>query len=149
LAEVLFYHLTESRLEDTLPGLVERSLQRGWRVAVQCAGEERRDALDGLLWTWADESFTAHGTDRDKWPQEQPVFLTISNGNPNKAQVRFCVEGALCDDPQNYERLVIMFDGLDMDLLDKTRQQWKFLKEQGHMLTYWQQTSDKRWEKKA
>ena len=43
MTEVLFYHLTESTLEDALPSLLERSLERGWRAAVQTASEERRD----------------------------------------------------------------------------------------------------------
>ena len=35
MAEVLFYHLTESTLEDALPPLLEKSLERGWRAVVQ------------------------------------------------------------------------------------------------------------------
>ncbi|MBN9275207.1 MAG: DNA polymerase III subunit chi, partial [Mesorhizobium sp.] len=76
MAEVLFYHLTESTLEDALPGLLERSLGRGWRVAVQTGTEERRDALDAHLWTFRDDSFLAHATDREPYPAEQPVLLT-------------------------------------------------------------------------
>ena len=45
MAEVLFYHLTESTLEDALPGLLEKSLQRGWRALVRTGSEERRDGL--------------------------------------------------------------------------------------------------------
>ena len=41
MTEVLFYHLTESRLEDALPALLEKSLERGWRVVV-LGLEERR-----------------------------------------------------------------------------------------------------------
>ncbi len=46
MAEILFYHLTESTLEEALPGLLERSVERGWRAVVQTGTEERRDALD-------------------------------------------------------------------------------------------------------
>lgn len=149
LAEVLFYHLTASRLEEALPGLIQRSLDRDWRVSVQFVSGERRDVLDNLLWTWSDSSFTAHGTDHDKWPQEQPVFLTVATDNPNESQVRFCVEGAECATPEIYQRLVIMFDGLDNEQVTAARAQWKKLKENGHNMTYWQQTPDKRWERKA
>ena len=38
LTEVMFYHLMEQPLEIALTGLLERSLQRGWRVV-----EEGRD----------------------------------------------------------------------------------------------------------
>ncbi|MDP2733381.1 MAG: DNA polymerase III subunit chi, partial [Hoeflea sp.] len=52
MAEVLFYHLTESRLEDALPPLLEKSLDRGWLVSVHLCSEERRTALDAHLWTF-------------------------------------------------------------------------------------------------
>jgi DNA polymerase III subunit chi len=35
MTEFLFYHLHRQRTEDVLPALLERSLERGWRVVVQ------------------------------------------------------------------------------------------------------------------
>ena len=49
MTEVLFYHLTQSRLEEALPDLLEKSLGRGWRVVVQFSSEERRDALAEIV----------------------------------------------------------------------------------------------------
>lgn len=149
MAEILFYHLTESVLDDALPGLVDRSLERGWRVAIQMATEERRDELDRLLWTWSNVSFLAHGTDAQPHAEHQPALLTVSNDNLNKATVRFLVEGAPVTNAETYDRLVVMFDGHDATQLATAREQWKSLKTAGHQLTYWQQNADRRWEKKA
>ncbi|MBA8838306.1 DNA polymerase III subunit chi [Ochrobactrum sp. RH2CCR150] len=149
MAEILFYHLTESTLDEALPGLVERSLGRGWRVTVQTVSEERRDALDNLLWTFSDTSFVAHGTDVEPNPEQQPVLLTTTENNANGATVRFLVEGAGLEQVGSYERLVVMFDGHDQDQLDIARGQWKAFKAEHHDLTYWQQTPDRRWERKA
>ncbi|MFC7065176.1 DNA polymerase III subunit chi [Brucella rhizosphaerae] len=149
MAEILFYHLTESTLDEALPGLVERSLGRGWRVTIQAVSEERRDALDNLLWTFSETSFVAHGTDKEPYPEQQPVLLTTSEANPNGATVRFLVEGAALAQADGYERLVVMFDGHDQDQLDHARAQWKSFKTENHDLTYWQQTTDRRWERKA
>lgn len=149
MAEVLFYHLTESRLEDALPGLVERSLQRGWRAVVQAGSEERRDALDAHFWTYSDESFLAHGVDHDANAEHQPVLLTTGSGNANGASIRFFVDGAEPASLDGYERLVFLFDGLDEAQLNSARQYWKIAKADGHTATYWQQTPDRRWERKA
>lgn len=149
MAEILFYHLTESVLDEALPGLVDRSLERGWRVAIQMTTEERRDELDRLLWTWSNASFLAHGTDAQPHAEHQPALLTLTSANPNNATVRFFVEGAPVSDAENYDRLVVMFDGHDADQLALAREQWKLLKSAGHQLTYWQQNADRRWEKKA
>lgn len=149
MAEVLFYHLTESKLEDALPPLLEKSVERGWSVAVQTREIERRDALDAHLWTYRDDSFLPHGTEEGASPGEQPVLLTVSPENLNGATVRFLVDGAEPPDSLDYERVVFVFDGYDTTQLEAARAQWKRLKGEGHMLTYWQQSPEGRWEKKA
>lgn len=149
MAETLFYHLTESRLEDALPALVERSLQRGWRVVVQVGSEERRAALDAHFWTYSEESFLAHGVDGDPNAEHQPVMLTTGADNANGASIRFLVDGAEAGDMEGYERLVFMFDGHDEAQLVAARERWKAVKAAGHTATYWQQTPDRRWERKA
>lgn len=149
MAEVLFYHLTVSSLEEALPGLLERSLARGWRAVVQTVDSERRNALDATLWTYRDDSFLAHGTDIDGDASEQPVLLTTGLDNGNEAQIRFVVGGAPAPDLSGYERGVILFDGHDELQVETARAQWRSLKEAGHAVTYWQQTEDRRWVQKG
>jgi DNA polymerase-3 subunit chi len=149
MTEVLFYHLTESTLEEALPPLLEKSLERGWRAVVQVGGEERRDALDAHLWTYRDDSFLAHGSEHERHPQHQPVLLTTGEGNANSAQIRFVVDGASPPDLSTYQRAVFMFDGHDMTQVEQAREHWKAMKGAGHQATYWQQTPERRWERKA
>lgn len=149
MTEVLFYHLTESTLEAALPPLLEKSLARGWQVVVQTGSEERRDALDAHLWTFREDSFLAHGTDREPHPAEQPILLTTGAANPNGARIRFLVDGAEPPPLEAYDRAVFMFDGHDQGQLEAARGHWKILKAAGHAVTYWQQTMDGRWERKA
>ena len=149
MADVLFYHLTESTLEDALPGLLERSVDRGWRAVVQTGTEERRDALDMHLWTFRDDSFLAHATDREAHTADQPILLTTGDSNPNEAKIRFLVDGASPPDLAGYERAVFLFDGHDAAQVEAARAHWKTTKDAGHAVTYWQQTPDRRWERKA
>jgi DNA polymerase-3 subunit chi len=149
MAEALFYHLTESRLEDALPPLLERSMARGWKVVVQCGSEERRDALDAHLWTFNDESFLAHGLDLEATPELQPILLTTGPGNANGAAIRFFVDGATPGDMTGYERLIFMFDGQDDMQVADAREYWKNVKSSGFSATYWQQKPTREWERKA
>lgn len=149
MTEVLFYHLTESKLEDALPPLLDKSVERGWRVAVQGRDSAMRDRLDSHLWTFREDSFLPHGTDEGDSPEHQPVLLTLSADNVNDAKVRFFVDGAEATAIESYDRVVFMFDGYDQSQLEGARAQWKKLKGEGHKLTYWQQTQEGRWEKKA
>jgi len=149
VAEVLFYHLTESRMEDALPSLLEKSVERGWRVGVQIPDAARRDFLDNHLWTYRDDSFLPHGTDAGETPENQPVLLTIAGDNINAATVRFCIDGVAAPEDLAYERVVFVFDGHDQAQLETARSEWKRLKTEGHSLTYWQQSPEGRWQKKA
>lgn len=149
MAEVLFYHLTESTLEEVLPGLLEKSLERGWKAVVQAGTEERRDALDVHLWTFREESFLAHATDREPYQTDQPVLLTTGTGNGNGAEIRFIVDSAMPPDLASYQRAVFLFDGHDEGQVEIAREQWKRLKAESHTVTYWQQTPERRWERKA
>lgn len=149
MTEVLFYHLTESTLEDALPPLLEKSLARGWKAVVQAGSEERVAALDNHLWTFRDDSFLAHGAEHEPHAGKQPILLTISDANANGAAIRFLVDGARPPDLSAYERAVFMFDGHDMTQLESAREHWKAMKAAGHAVTYWQQGPDRRWERKA
>ncbi len=149
VTEVYFYHLERQTLEDVLPGLLERSLERGWRAAVQAASEERVEALNTLLWTYREDSFLAHGTSRDGPPAAHPIYLTTEEDNPNAAQVRFLVDGAMLADASAYTRVVFLFDGRDAEATARAREEWQAAKAKGFEVGYWQQDGNGRWQKRA
>jgi DNA polymerase-3 subunit chi len=149
MTEVLFYHLEHQPLERVLPSLVERTLERGWRAVVQAGSEERVEALDTLLWTYREDSFLPHGTRRDGNSTAQPIYLTSNEDNPNGAGVRFLVDGAETTELSSYDRVVYLLDGRDADAVVKARGHWKAAKDAGCEVTYWQQSSEGRWQKKA
>lgn len=150
MTDVLFYHLQNQPLERVLPVLLEKSVERGWKVVVEATSPERVEALDALLWTYSDASFLPHGTDREADTSLQPVLLTTRPDRPNGASVRFLVDGApLPADAAGYKRIVLMFDGNDPEAVDRAREQWRQAKSAGLDCTYWQQNAAGRWEKKA
>jgi DNA polymerase-3 subunit chi len=150
MTEILFYHLQRHPLERVLPALVEKSLERGWRVVVQAASEERVEALDAHLWIFRDDSFLPHGTWREAEAAEQPVLLTVHDSNPNGAAVRFLVDGAPVPvDAAGYERIVLLVDGNDPDAVAAARERWSDGKAKGFEVTYWQADENGRWQRKG
>jgi DNA polymerase-3 subunit chi len=149
MTEVLFYHLQNVPLENVLPPLLEKSLERGWRVVVQSTSQERTDALDARLWTYADDSFLPHATWRAGDAQDQPIILSIEEGNPNRANVRFLIDNAgLPADSDSYVRLVLVFNGDDTGALAAARENWAACKARGFEVTYWQADERGRWQRK-
>ena len=65
------------------------------------------------------------------------------------AIIILALDGAEPSELSACDRVVFMFDGHDEDQVQSARSQWKRLKCEGHMLSYWQQNHDGRWEKKA
>jgi DNA polymerase-3 subunit chi len=141
--------LEHQTLERVLPSLLEKTLARGWRAVVQVGSEDRLEALDLALWTYADDSFLPHGTARAGHSTEQPIYLTLGDDTPNGAGVRFLVDGAEAQAFSGAERFVYVFDGRDGDAVASARGQWKAAKSAGCTVTYWQQTEHGRWEQKA
>ena len=149
MTEVLFYHLQNMSLESVLPPLLEKSLERGWRVVVQSTSQERTDALDAHLWTYRDDSFLPHATWRAGDAQDQPIVLAVEEGNPNRANVRFLIDNAaLPADSDAYERMVLVFNGDDGDALAAARGAWTDCKARGFEVTYWQADERGRWQRR-
>lgn len=148
MTDILFYHLEQRPLEQVLPVLLEKSLERGWRAVVEAGAVERLESLDKTLWSYRDDSFLPHAISNGETDGEQPVLLTDTGANPNGAQIRFFVDRAVPKDPAGYERLVYMFDGHDPDAVTEARTAWKALSPD-NTVTYWQQGQDGRWVKKA
>jgi DNA polymerase III subunit chi len=154
MTETLFYHLERRSLEDVLPGLVEKSLERGWRAVLKTDSSERSDALDNLLWTYDDQSFVAHAQSGDGEAARQPVLITVEDENPNKAQILFCVGGTQPGDWRSDQllalaRVVMLFDGRDAAMLDRARAAWKLAKDAGHDVTYWKESASGKFEKQG
>jgi DNA polymerase-3 subunit chi len=133
-----------------LPGLLERSLERGWRVVVQSSSEERVDALDAHLWTFREDSFLPHGTHREMTAAHQPVLLTVEDHNPNGAAVRFLIDRApVPEDAELYERVVLLFDGEDDEAVAEAQQRSEAAKARGFAVTYWQADGEGRWQRRG
>jgi DNA polymerase III subunit chi len=148
--EILFYHLQKVGLEQVLPTLLEKTLERGWKAVVRASSEERLKALDDHLWSYKDDVFLPHCVDDIKDEVEHaPIILSLQDIRYNEAEVIFIVDGADMPSTDGWKRAVLMFDGNDPDALTKARATWKQLKVDGVEATYWRQNDEGRWEKMA
>ncbi|MEE2692295.1 MAG: DNA polymerase III subunit chi [Pseudomonadota bacterium] len=150
MSEVLFYHLERASLESVLPGLLEKSLERGWKAVVRTGARDRLVALSEHLWTYRDDAFLPHAAGGENGAR-QPVWLTDADDVPNAAEVLFLVEGATAEarSLDRFQRSVAIFDGREDAAVEKARAFWKEVKAAGHDATYWKQSPAGRWEKQG
>ena len=149
MSEVWFYHLQRQTLEAALPALIEKACAAGKRAVVLLGSKERVEAIDNLLWTHDDRSFLPHGSARDGYAADQPVWLTDTDENPNGAQILVLADGASSERVGEYERCLELFDGNDPAAVAAARARWKSYSAAGHDVTYWQQDARGKWERKA
>lgn len=146
--EVWFYHLEQTGLEQALPELLEKTLQRGWRAIVRSSASERIEHLDGWLWSYRDDSFLPHAPADEPGAARQPILLTTRTDNPNEANALFLVDAAEPGRLDGYQRCIVMFDGADPEQLQNARGQYRDAKAKGLPVSYWRQVG-RGWEKQG
>ena len=141
MIRVDFYHLQRSPLEQVLPKLCEKAYSTGKRIKIQLGTEERVSFVNSLLWTYNEESFLPHGSKKDGFSEEQPIFISADENNPNGAVLLVLADGAMpsLEVLQQYERVLNIFDGTNETSLNAARNYWKQIRELNSDLHYWQQ----------
>ena len=145
-----FYHLTRAPLERTLPTLLGKARQAGWRVAVRGTDSARMSWLDEQLWLGPEEGFLAHGLAGGPQDKDQPILLGTETTAANNPECLMAVDGAEVS-PQDVaamQRVCVLFDGNDDLALNRARAQWMALTDAGCAAQYWSEESGQ-WEKKA
>jgi len=142
-----FYHLEKTGPERAAGPLLEKCLERGWRVLAVSADEGRRAALDAGLWTYSDDSFLPHGQAEAAGldPARQPILISGALRNENKASALLLLDGTQAPTDAPFERCMVMFEGADQKTRDIARAQFKAAKDAGLTCRYFQQTAKGGW----
>jgi DNA polymerase III subunit chi len=148
MTNVRFYHMIQKRLEQALPEIVAKALERKHRILIKAGSRERIKALDTALWTADPASFLPHGYAKDGFEKEQPVFLTVDDENPNGADVLILTDGASSDMTDKFSLCCEMFDGNDEAAVKAAREKWKLYKDKGYTAAYFQQDDAGKWQQK-
>ncbi len=146
--EAGFYHLTRQRLEEALPALLGRVLDRGLRAVLVARDAAQLAHLDGVLWTYRPDSFLAHGAAATGFAERQPIWLAKVVENPNGAAVLVVVDGLMPEADAPFARVVDLFDGGDVAAVAAARERWRaWRSRRGTRLVYWQQRPEGGWTK--
>lgn len=147
MTEYLFYHLTVTALDQALPKLLEKALQGGFRVHLCVATEEEAERINGLLWTYNPDSFLPHGTAKDGYGDQQPVYIGTGEDAPNRPSLIVVVDGRRVKPSESVQRVLDVFNGASDEEVAKARDRWKQYTAEGQKLSYFRQTTSGGWEK--
>ena len=128
--------------------LTERALARGHKILIRLRDEGDANRLNDFLWTNKADSFLPHGMASDDNTGLQPVCLTAASGNPNQADALFIMPGAESAAIEDFKLVCDILDGRDEDQITLARSRYRDWKNQGHTISYWQQSDAGKWEQK-
>ena len=150
MSRIDFYHLKRQSLEEVLPKLLNKAYGAEKRVTVKTT-PETVETVNAFLWTYSDESFLPHGTKKDGFADEQPIYITENAENVNNSCFLFLINDAEVDIEYaaQFERVFNIFDGNDENALQQARRLWRNYKDAGFEVHYWQQTDRGAWEQKV
>ena len=101
------------------------------------------------LWTYKEGSFLPHGSVKNGNGENQPLWLTDKDENPNGADVLILCEGVESEMHGDFTLCCEMLNGQDQEAVSAARARWKLYKEKDFDVTYWQQSEAGGWDKKA
>ena len=150
MGDVFFYHMTASPRERTVPMILTRALERGWRVLLRGTDQRRLTWLDERLWIDPPDSFLPHGLSGGEFDDHQPVLLTVDQSPRAGFSCLITLDGAQLETREitAAERACVVFDGNDPAAVDLARTQWREITAAGLPAKYWSDASGK-WEQKA
>lgn len=145
--QVDFYHLTAQPLDRVLPRIAERVVDSGGRLLIVADSEVQRLAIDKLLWTYAPESFLAHGLAGGAGDAIQPILIAATPVAANESRNIALADGVWREEALGFDRVFHFFDG---DRIVEARQAWKALADRdGIERRYWKQNDSGKWEQAA
>jgi DNA polymerase-3 subunit chi len=146
MTDIQFYYLS-APLERVLPKLLEKSLAGGFRARVKFASEEKAENMNTLLWTYNPDAFLPHGTAKDGYGEQQPVYLTAADDNPNRADLIVITDGSKIEEDAGVKRVLDLVESADEAALGSADERQRAYAAQGHSVSCVRQTASGGWEK--
>ena len=145
MTTISFYHLLSTTRERAVPKLMEKALASGAKVVMLAGSDTMLKTLSAALWSNDPTSFFPHGSVRDGHKNEQPIYLTLTDENPNGATILCVLDGSTPASLPTYTKVLDVFDGSNEDDVAAARTRWAAYKEHGYALQYVKQQPGGSW----
>lgn len=142
---IQFYHLLSTSRERAVPKLMEKMLKNGQRAVLLMNSDAALKTMSDALWANDPASFLPHGGPRDGHASEQPIYLTLTDDNPNGAEILCVLDGSLPASVSAYSKLLDVFDGNNESDTAAARSRWAHYKAAGFALQYIKQQPGGGW----
>ena len=146
--QVTFYELISTSLEKTLPKILEKVYEGGFKAVVRVESAERLKSIDSAMWTYTTMGFLPHGsnTDAAQFHSHQPIWLTTNDDNPIGATVLMVTTQEYATET-SYERILDVYDANDPLCVQRAKERMDAYQKAGNEIVLWKQSLKGTWEK--
>ena len=139
--EVTFYHCTTVPLLKAIPSLLAKVYESKKRALVLCRDQESLDELDKYLWSFSTKIFLPHGTDKDLYPEKQPIFLSTDIKSINNPSVLLSLVNISDQDLSSFKSVIFMFFGnkKDQNVIDMYKKYSDIKSRKNTTVKFWEQ----------
>jgi DNA polymerase-3 subunit chi len=113
--EVTFYHFTSVPLVKGIPSLLKKIYDTGKNILLLCRDDAELEEFDKLLWSFSTKIFLPHGTAKDQYPEEQPIFLDLKINDINKPKILVSFTDVVDKEMEKFESVIFVFFGNNQD----------------------------------
>lgn len=149
MTTIQFYHLLSTSRERAVPKLMQKVLGSGARAVMLLDSEAALKAMSDALWSNEADSFIPHGGARDGHDSEQPIYLSLTDTNPNGADILCVLDGSSPASLASYTKVLDVFDGTNETAVTAARARWAKYKTEGFSLQYIKQQPGGSWKMEA
>ncbi len=132
---VVFYDVEPDAWEGWIHKLAAAAWERsGARLMVLVDGPERAEVLDGMLWSFREESFLPHEVVREGEPLMDPdarVLISWSQTNPHQANLLALDAPVDLDFAATFEVVMDVVDRRSEERLAASRERFRAWRERG------------------
>lgn len=141
--EVSFYNFYHP-LEQYLPRLIDKIYNLGQGIIIFNKKQEVIDILNDVLWTFSNRIFLPHGSNKELFPEKQPIYLTTNIENPNNAEIFIAVNDLDITnyDLKDFKKLLYVFNDVDLDKANKLSKKYQDL---AIIVSFFKQEKDGNW----
>ena len=149
MSKVLFYQ-THREQEIVLRKILEKSLDLDWKILVRGTKRDRIERLDDYLWKIPEDRFLPHGIAGGDHDHLQPILLAKDNQSLEQREALVLIDGARAssNEVEAVNRVSVVFESRDQEVVRTSREFWRTLREKGFPLEFWSEEA-RGWVKKA
>ncbi|WP_185236454.1 DNA polymerase III subunit chi [Teredinibacter franksiae] len=114
--------------------LVQKAINESNRVLVATSTPEETFLLDELLWSFKPESFIPHSIVGEPDTEKVPVVISHTSDSPTHHDLLINLRAIVPPEFSRFKKLAEVVVQ-QTDILQSTRENWKFYKDRGYELT--------------